>query len=219
MISEQTRSKILEIVEEFKKAGYIELENRIPPDGEHCLYLPSKRRDFYFGTYLNPFSVLPDEKREPGDPYLWSDKTAHEMAEVSVYPVYRRNGTAEDVSVGISVTEWHYGVRPYPAEFERDVDRNGYGEIVRRESPFPYVDHPESLLSVCGSGRSVRVAKLRNTAGAKAVANAVKKAMAAVDAYVPLDHSAFEKDRKDYHPDTTAEYRRVQAKHRAETRG
>jgi len=109
--------------------------------------------------------------------------------------VYRHNGTAEDVSVEITATEWHTVVQPFPAKYDYDRKNPAFARAVAEEAPVNYIDEIEPL-SVCCSGiLRTRIAKLKNTAKGKAISNAVEKAWAFCEAFVPRDHSAYAQDR------------------------
>jgi len=204
-MNEQLKAKIKEVADAFRSAGLVD---RGHPNydalGEVHLYLKETSRETYLGTYLNMFSVI-DGKVEPCP--LWSDETVEEKAEVVVGPVYRHNGSAEDVSVGVWFYPWHASVRPWPQKFKYEIENKpAYVKYVKEHSPFNYLDHPETLVSSSGWSKGERTAKFSKTAGKRAIANAVEKTMALVRTFVPVDHSKWAKDPKDYHADTTAEH-------------
>lgn len=209
----ELEKKIEEVAAEPEKAGLEKTRSGWGPDGSYCFKftVPSKRRRVYLGTYLNPFSVCGWDGKSP---LLWSDEWTAELPEATVDAVYRHNGSKDDKSVAVRFTGWHTSVRPFPTkwDYERE-NKPEYCRVVREEAPFYYVDEKEPL-SVCVSGTEIRLAKLGLKAGKKAIANAVAKALEAVEGYEPLDHSAYAKDPKDYHADTTAEYRKWQDEER-----
>lgn len=206
MTNKLTKEKIRLVVETLVKRGFelMPVHPYADPD-RFSLKWPSKYRETYLGTFLNGFScILPDE------PELWSDERAYEYPEVQVSPVYRHNGAKEDVSLEVAFIGWHTSVREFPEKWKYDAEKPRYVEAVRKGSPVNYLEEGVPL-SVCTSGKQVRLAKLTAKSGAKAVANAVEKAVAACEDFVPNDHSKWAKDPRDYHPDTQAEHDRWMA--------
>lgn len=203
MITENLKSRIDTVAAHF--AGN--------PDFEEVRYLNDTSRSFryrptyrktYLGTYLNEYSLI--DPRE-GKPLLWSDSNAEEYAEVTVYPVYRNNGTEADVSVGIAVYHCHSSVATLKGMYKfSDPDRTRrYAEVVAAESPFDYVA-ADLCLSPCTGGTRQFKAKIVKTAKGKAIANAVSKAMDCVTSFEPRDWSGMAKNPSDYHADTSKEY-------------
>ena len=163
-------------------------------------YKPTFRKT-YHGTYLNEFSILGYERNEP---QLWSDSFAMEYAGVSIYPVYRHNGTSADVTVGIDVYHNHATVGYLKGYFSRKKDSR-YAAIVAASSPTDYVKD-DSYISVGGCGTRAYHGRIAKTAKDRAIANAVAKAIEAARAFVPRDWSGWARDPANYHADTRAEH-------------
>lgn len=184
----------------FEARGLVRVGH--PADDSIDLTDPARRRRVYLGTYLNPFSV---GRAGDGLPLLWTDEWSDERPGVRIAPVYRHNGTAADVSVEVGYREWRGAVRVWRERWHwlrRDAE---YARIVREQAPFYYLDEAEPVSSMeCGRGR--RIAKLGPAAGARAIGNAVEKALEAVATFRPDDWSRFARDPADYHRDTSADY-------------
>lgn len=179
-------------------------------NGVVCLVDPSTRKKTYLGTYLNPFCLI---GHEDGEPYLWTDELAKEDAWVSISPVYRHNGTAQNVSIQICVTFAHSSVYKAPIH-ANDLRNPLFVEMVKKESPTDYIARGYKLsASMCGEG--TRIAKFRHDASDRVIGNAVNKAMEFIKTFVPRDNSQWEQSREDYHSDTSSEYRAYKASYKA----
>ena len=199
----ELKAKIDEVAEAIQAlSGMRESKTYNVKGGRTFIYEPTARQT-YHGTYLNPFMVACRKKDEP---YLWSDVIAEEKAVISINPLYRHNGTKEDVNVEISVCHWHSQVGEYPItkSYDAHVDAE-VRRVVAEQSPTDYVKMDKIVCSV-SCGRIVFRAKVLATAKERAIHNAVGKAMAAVLSFEPRDHSALAKRREDYHADTRAEH-------------
>ena len=213
MVNENTRKKIEEIVDLFKKQGWKPKTKYQPANGA-CLIRDDLYKEFYLGTFLNSFSAM---HWKEGDLLLWSDQKAYEYAAIEVKPVYRHNGTSEDVSIEISVHFCHDNVKVWPKKFDFDSTKSQeYVDLVKRLAPMNYLEKPETWTFNVGYSKPERVAKLRNTAKDRAINNAIKKAIDMASTFQPNDWSSFVKDRKDYHVDNTEEYNAWLAKQKQE---
>lgn len=105
-MNEQLKAKIEEVANAFREAGMSDLPYVNNVNGGTHLYLKETARTTYPGTYLNQFSVI-GGKVDPCP--LRTDEIATEKAEAVIEPVYRHNGSAEDVSIGIWFYPWLEG--------------------------------------------------------------------------------------------------------------
>jgi hypothetical protein len=195
-VRELTRRKYDEVVQAFKDAGFV--GSGCFCRGNEMLTLPGKSAETYLGTYLNPYTTDDEEG-------LWCDEVARERPMVEVEVVYRHNGTAEDVSVRAKVYHAHSRIRPFPEKWTRDREDPAYVAKVRAGSPFNYLEEKNPF---CESTvfEDVGAFKVRNTSGERALRNMVAKAKTACEAFVPVDHSEWARDRKDYHADNRKEF-------------
>lgn len=182
-MNERLKAKIEEAANAFREAGMSDLPYVNNVNGGTHLYLKGTARTTYPGTYLNQFSVI-DGKVDPCP--LRTDEIATEKAEAVIEPVYRHNGSAEDVSIGIWFYPWHASVRPWPQKFQYEIENKpAYAQYVKEHAPFNYLDHPETFVFSSGCSKGERTAKFSKTAGKRAIANAVEKTMSLVRAFVP----------------------------------
>lgn len=196
------KTRIENIAKMFEERGFKRLKKYLWNDKDSVLLMdPKTERYTYFGTYLNPFSI--DSKRN-GE-YLWTDDTIDEFVEIKIYPVYRHNGTKEDVSIGIDVIERHGNISIFKSKWKSELKNPKLVQIVKDEAPFNYLEEEEPL-SVQNFSSGERVAKLSPKAGKRSIENAVNKAIELAKRFQPKDWSSFEKDPKDYHKDTTEIY-------------
>lgn len=165
-------------------------------------YEPTSRYT-YHGTYLNPFSV---SCHKEGEPYLWTDEIGEERAVLSIAPLYRHNGTKEDVNVEVAVTHWHSQVEVLPISKWHNVEVEAeMRRIVSEQSPTDYMKDGYRVCSSTG-GKRVFHQKVLATAKERAIQNALNKAMPFILSFVPRDHSAFVKRREDYPASTKQEH-------------
>lgn len=201
----ELRAKIDEIAAKVATIqGMKEIPQSPSSEGRYFVYEPTSRMS-YHGTYLNPFSV---SCHKDGEPYLWKDEVAEERAVLWVGPLWRHNGTKEDVNIEVAVTHWHSLVEELPISKWHNVEVEAeMRRIVSEQSPTDYMrDGFRVCVSTCGN-RMFRT-KVLATAKERAIQNAVDKAMSVILSFVPRDHSALAKRHEDYHKDTTDEHNR-----------
>lgn len=208
-MTDTMKSRIDEVAAFFiANTDYEETSGEYPFDGRRFRFLPTYRRT-YHGTYLNPFSLIDHVE---GKPYLWTDCIAEECAEVRIFPVYRHNGTAADVTVGVAVHHCHASV-----DYLKGRHFNSeYAAIVAAESPTDYVKD-NSYLCISASLYGAFYGKISKTAKSKAIANVVAKAAYHAMLFEPKDWSSWSRNPADYHKDTTAEYSKWHEDRRKET--
>lgn len=193
---EMTRRKYDEVVRAFKDAGFVGSGCFIR--GNESLTLPERSAETYLGTYLNLFTTDDEEG-------LWCDCVARERPMVDVEVVYRHNGTAENVNVRAKVYHVHSRVRPFPEKWAREKEDPAYVAKVKAGSPFNYLEE-KTPFSESAVFEPAGEFKVRNTSGERALRNMVEKAKTACEAFRPIDHSEWAKDRKDYHADNRKEF-------------
>ena len=208
-MTEEMKKRVDEVAAFFvSDPDYEEIFGEYPFDGRRFRFLPTYRKT-YHGTYLNPFSLI---DRVDGKPLLWKDHIAEECAEVRISPVYRHNGTAADVTVGVAVLHCHASV----GYLKSRLYNREYAAIVAAESPTDYVKG-DSFISVSDQLVGAFYGKVSKTAKSKAIANVVSKAAYHAMLFEPKDWSSWARNPADYHKDTTAEYSKWHDDRRKET--
>ena len=204
MNSEEVTKRIREIREIFMSRGLVPegCYTRESPN-DRTLVDPTTRKRTYLGTYLNPYSGR-SCALDPKEPHLWTDNYALEEASIIVSPVYRHNGTEQNVSIAIAVQFTHTRVSKMEV-FQHDLANKAYVDIVKAESPTDYISRGYTLEPFT-SGMFTRIKKFRADASDRIVNNAVETAMETLKTFVPRDHSEYEQNPADYHADTTEEY-------------
>lgn len=201
-MNQNLKDKIAEIADRIlKEDGMVEVDAGYCSNGNRKFrYTPTFRKT-YHGTYLNPYSL--PYKGDPADkPLRWSDEFATEEAYIIVGPLYRHNGTAEDVNAKLWVSHSHATISEHKecaiVGSERDAD---FIKAIKEQSPTDYLAKRQF---VSGYGKTAFSTRISGKAGAKAINNAVEKAMSAVREFVPYDHSALALNPSDYHESTDA---------------
>jgi len=128
----------------------------------------------YIGTFYNSFS-----KRD--EVPLWSDHYISAYKYLTVSEVYRHNGTNTNASIRISVISTPKYQAP---EYYKDKEGNDWvstGCILNSE----------------------RISKFKPSVSEKVLTKRVEEAVAKIESIVLEDYSQYEKNRADYHEDTT----------------
>ena len=198
------KQAIERVEEAFKAAGWSVCPWMKDRYGKAELERRDKYGEVYVGTFLNPFSVR--RAKTNGGVYLWEDEIGRSGVTLEVEPVYRHNGTKENVSIRVTVL--FHDAQPRNWLPKKEFYKEEEISIIKRDSPTDYTEgERKTCWNVCKMGFTGKVRAEGLTE--RKLKNLVRKVNEAADRFECPDYSGFEEDRANWHASTREEYERA----------